>query len=146
MRATLIVTMLTVVGLISAGGAISSDRQTSAALTAHSSPYGRIVFDGRGFALYTFTKDTAQRSTCAGACAKAWPPYIVAKRPRSGHGIVGSLVGTTVRADGRLQATYAGRPLYYYIRDRKPFQVLCQDVTEFGGRWLVVRPNGKLVR
>ena len=146
MRATFVVTVLTVVGLMSAGGAISSDRQTSAALTAHGSAYGQIVFDERGFALYTFTKDKPQRSTCAGACAKAWPPYIVAKPPRARHGIVGSLVGTTVRADGRLQATFAGRPLYYYVRDRKPLQVLCQNVTDFGGRWLVVRPNGKLVR
>jgi hypothetical protein len=54
MHAILVVTVLTVVGLMSAGGAISSERQTSAALTAHGSAYGQIVFDGRGFALYTY--------------------------------------------------------------------------------------------
>jgi predicted lipoprotein with Yx(FWY)xxD motif len=41
-----------------------------------------------------------------------------------------------------LQATYAGRPLYYYVGDRKPGQILCQGVREYGGRWRVVRPTG----
>ena len=42
--------------------------------------------------------------------------------------------------------TYAGRPLYYYVGDRSPGQVLCQNVVEFGGRWLLLRPSGKLLR
>jgi predicted lipoprotein with Yx(FWY)xxD motif len=56
------------------------------------------------------------------------------------------LLGRIRRNDGSLQATYAGKPLYYYIGDRKPLQVLCQNVNEFGGLWLVVRPNGTVVR
>jgi predicted lipoprotein with Yx(FWY)xxD motif len=56
------------------------------------------------------------------------------------------LLGTTRRADGRLQVTYAGRALYYYVGDRKARQILCQNVTEFGGVWLVIRPSGTLVR
>jgi hypothetical protein len=40
----------------------------------------------------------------------------------------------------------AARPLFYYVGDLKPRQVLCQNVNEFGGLWLVIRPNGKLVR
>jgi predicted lipoprotein with Yx(FWY)xxD motif len=54
--------------------------------------------------------------------------------------------GTTRRRGGGLQVTYDGKPLYYYVGDRKPLQVLCQDVVEFGGRWLVVRPDGRTVR
>ena len=57
-----------------------------------------------------------------------------------------SLLGTTRRGDGSVQVTYAGRPLYYYVGDRKPGQILCQNVEEYGGLWLVVRGNGKLVR
>ena len=49
------------------------------------------------------------------------------------------------RHDGSRQATYAGRPLYYYVGDRKPGQILCQNVTEFGGVWRVVRASGRLV-
>jgi predicted lipoprotein with Yx(FWY)xxD motif len=66
--------------------------------------------------------------------------------PRAGAGLKGSLLRTTRRADGRLQVTYNGRPLYYYVGDRAPGQILCQNVSEFGGLWLVARPNGTLVR
>jgi predicted lipoprotein with Yx(FWY)xxD motif len=109
-------------------------------VTVRTSTYGKILFDGRGYVLYAFTADAHGKSKCSGACAKAWPPYTVKARPQ------GPLLGTTRRADGSLQVTYAGRPLYYYVGDRKPGQILCQDVFEFGGRWLVVRPTGKLVR
>ena len=54
--------------------------------------------------------------------------------------------GTTKRLDGKLQVTYAGRPLYYYRGDTKSGYILCQDVFEYGGRWLVVASTGKLVR
>jgi predicted lipoprotein with Yx(FWY)xxD motif len=65
---------------------------------------------------------------------------------RAGKGTNRSLLGTTRRRDGRRQITYAGRPLYYYVGDTKPGQIRCQNVAEFGGTWLIVRPSGKLVR
>jgi predicted lipoprotein with Yx(FWY)xxD motif len=57
-----------------------------------------------------------------------------------------SLLATIRRPDGGRQVTYRGRPLYYYVGDREPGQVLCQNVVEFGGTWLVVRANGLLVQ
>jgi predicted lipoprotein with Yx(FWY)xxD motif len=108
--------------------------------------YGRILVDGGGYALYAFTKDGRGASRCYAACATAWPPFIVARRPRATHGARSRLIGTTRRSDGRLQTTYRGRPLYYYVGDRRPGQVLCQNVVEFGGRWLVLRAGGRLVR
>jgi predicted lipoprotein with Yx(FWY)xxD motif len=117
-----------------------------ATVSVHHSAYGAILFDGKGFALYGFTKDPRGRSTCSGACAAAWPPFVVPSRARAGAGAKSRLLGVVKRADGRLQATYAGRPLYYYIGDRRPGQVLCQNVVEFGGAWRVVRGNGVLVR
>jgi predicted lipoprotein with Yx(FWY)xxD motif len=119
---------------------------SKAKVGVRSSSYGRILFDGRGFVLYAFTHDRNRGSTCSGACAKAWPPYLVARRPRAGNGAKASLLGVVRRANGRLQATYAGRPLYYYVGDTKPGQILCQNVLEFGGYWRVVRPSGTLVR
>jgi predicted lipoprotein with Yx(FWY)xxD motif len=115
-------------------------------LSAKSSRYGKILFDGRGYVLYAFTKDRRGRSNCYGACAKPWPVYYKKGALVTGNGVRPKLVGTTKRRNGRLQITYARRPLYYYVGDRKPGRITCQNVVEFGGTWLVVRPNGKLVR
>jgi predicted lipoprotein with Yx(FWY)xxD motif len=120
--------------------------QAAPTLTVHSSSFGKVLFDARGFVLYAFTKDPRRRSACSGACAKAWPPYVVRGTVRAGAGVKASLLGTIRRANGSRQVTYAGRPLYYYVGDKKPRQILCQNVSEFGGLWLVVRPSGKLVR
>ena len=62
-------------------------------------------------------------------------------RPVAGKGIRKRLLGTTRRRNGKRQVTYDGRPLYYYVDDT-PGRVLCHDVLEFGGLWLVVRPDG----
>jgi len=118
----------------------------SATVTVHSSRFGRILFDGRGFVLYAFTKDPRGRSVCSGACAAAWPPDTVTGTPKAAAGVTATLLGTTRRPSGKLQVTYAGRPLYYYVGDRQPGQILCQNVSEYGGLWLVARPNGTLVR
>ncbi len=120
--------------------------QAAPTLTVHSSGFGQVLFDGRGFVLYAFTKDPRGRSACSGACAKAWPPYVVRGAVRSGTGVKASLLGTIRRSNGSRQVTYAGRPLYYYVGDKRPRQILCQNVSEFGGLWLIVRPSGKLVR
>ena len=138
------------VGLLLAGAALFA-RSTPAAtmrpsVAVGTSNFGPILFDGRGFALYAFTRDPARRTTCYGACAKAWPPYLVRSRPAAGKGTKAALIGTVRRTDGKLQATYSGRPLYYYVGDTKPGIVLCQNVKEFGGLWLVVRGSGGLVR
>jgi predicted lipoprotein with Yx(FWY)xxD motif len=119
---------------------VAAALMTAPAVTVHNSAYGRIVFDGRGYVLYAFTRDGHGPSRCYGACAKAWPPYIVKTRPSGAH------LGVVRRRSGALQLTYAGRPLYYYVGDRKPGQILCQNVSEYGGRWLVVGPDGTLRR
>lgn len=143
---TLIATVSIAVVAALAPAALSSVSADRGTLSAHSSRFGSILFDGKGFVLYAFTKDPRGRSVCSGACAAAWPPYIVSRAPRAAQGVKGSLLGTTRRADGKLQVTYAGKPLYYYEGDRRPGQILCQNVSEFGGLWLVVRPSGALVR
>jgi predicted lipoprotein with Yx(FWY)xxD motif len=127
--------------------ATSVTRASATTLTVRSTQFGRILFDGRGRALYAFTRDRREgRSRCYGACAKAWPVYFAKGRLLAGKGVRQSLLGTSRRRDGRRQVTYNRRPLYYYVGDKKPGQVLCQNVDEFGGTWLVVRPSGRLVR
>ena len=65
----------------SAGSALSSPSARGAAdmdlrlsLKVRNTRYGRILFDGRDRVLYGFTRDRrGGRSTCYGACARAWP-------------------------------------------------------------------------
>ena len=143
MGSRLALTCLACVALVVvAQAAAQAPRST---VTVRASSFGRILFDGRGYVLYGFTRDPRGRSMCSGACARAWPPYIVKSRPRTGAGVAARRLGTTRRSDGSLQVTYAGRPVYYYVGDRKPGQILCQNVAEFGGVWRVVRPSGRLV-
>jgi predicted lipoprotein with Yx(FWY)xxD motif len=130
----------------SAPAGSTSAAAARASVVVSASRFGRILFDGRGYALYAFTRDPRNRATCYGACAKAWPPFLVTARPAAARGARASLVGTVRRRDGRLQATYGGRPLYYYVGDNAPGVILCQNVKEFGGYWLVVRGTGALVR
>jgi len=120
--------------------------QAPVTLTVRSTRFGRILFDGRGHVLYGFTRDRrGGPSQCYGACATAWPVYFSKGAVRAGTGVKQSQIGTTRRRDGRRQITYNGWPLYYYVHDGVG-QVLCQNVSEFGGLWLVVRPTGALVR
>lgn len=109
--------------------------------------YGKVLVDGHGRALYLFTREKrGAKPRCYGACASAWPPFLSKARPRAGARVKQSKLGTTRRADGRRQATYAGHPLYYYVGDRKPGQVNCQAAYEYGGGWFVVKRSGSAVR
>jgi predicted lipoprotein with Yx(FWY)xxD motif len=138
--------VVTFVVLLLATGRAAATGGPTPTVAPGPSTYGIVLFDAHGKALYAFTRDPRGRSTCSGACAAAWPPYVVSGRVRPGAGARGELLGITKRPDGRRQLTYGGRPLYYYVGDREPGQILCQNVVEFGGRWLVVRPSGGLVR
>jgi predicted lipoprotein with Yx(FWY)xxD motif len=151
--ALVLIVLAGVVGSLSTSSDARAEEQTaegaqaSATLTIRNSRYGRILFDTRGRALYGFTRDRrGGPSQCYGDCARAWPVYFAPGQLRAGKGVKRSLIGTTRRRDGRRQVTYNGWPLYYYVGDRSPGQVLCQNVDEFGGTWLVVRPSGRLVR
>lgn len=106
------------------------------------SNYGRVIADGKGEAFYLFDKENTKKPQCYGDCARAWPPVLTNGKPKAGNGVRQGLLGTTKRKNGKLQVTYAGHPLYYYVDD-SPGTILCHDVAEFGGLWLVVKPNGK---
>lgn len=115
-------------------------------LTLRNTRYGRILFDGRNRVLYGFTRDRrGGPSRCYGACAAAWPVYFSKGALKAGRGVRQAMLGTVRRRDGRRQVTYNGWPLYYYAHEGRG-EVKCQNVREFGGLWLVVRPNGSLVR
>jgi predicted lipoprotein with Yx(FWY)xxD motif len=128
------------------GDRSAESADATATLTLRSTRYGPVLFDGRNRVLYGFTRDRrGGPSRCYGPCAAAWPVYFQKGSLRAGKGVRRSLIGTTRRRDGRRQVTYNGWPLYYYAHEG-PGEVKCQNVDEFGGLWLVVRANGKLVR
>jgi predicted lipoprotein with Yx(FWY)xxD motif len=111
-------------------------------VTLRDSQLGPVLFGGRARALYLFTRDRGGRSRCYGDCAAAWPPFIARGRPRAGEGIRQSLLGTVRRRDGTRQVTYRGRPLYFYVDDPRG-EVLCNNVTEFGGVWYALDAKGR---
>jgi predicted lipoprotein with Yx(FWY)xxD motif len=110
-------------------------------ITADDSDYGTMLFDERGQAIYLFDKETSATPACYGDCAAAWPPVLTEGTPEADGDVDGVLLGTTEREDGSLQVTYNGHPLYFYA-DEDPGEVLCHDVDDFGGTWLVVTPEG----
>jgi predicted lipoprotein with Yx(FWY)xxD motif len=110
-----------------------------------SSPLGRILVDSKGITLYDFPPDKGTTSVCYGACAALWPPLLTHGKPVAGHGAHASLLGTTKRKDGKLQVTYGGHPLYYFVTDRRPGQTTGQGINQFGGPWWVISPAGKEV-
>src|SRR4029450_6917599 len=84
------------------------------------SPFGRILVDSKGITLYDFVKDKGTTSVCYGACAALWPPLTTSGKPVAGPGVRASLLRTTKRKDGKLEVTYGGHPLYYFVTDHKP--------------------------
>jgi predicted lipoprotein with Yx(FWY)xxD motif len=108
------------------------------------SEYGKVLMNGRGLALYLFDLETTKEPRCYGDCAVAWPPLLTKGKPRAGVGVKPGLLGTTERTDGSRQVTYKGHPLYLYEHD-SPGVILCQDVFEFGGSWLLLNRRGNAV-
>jgi predicted lipoprotein with Yx(FWY)xxD motif len=107
------------------------------------SSLGRILVDSKGITLYDFVKDKGTTSVCYGACAALWPPLITHGKPVAGPGVRASLLGTTKRKDGKLEVTYGGHPLYYFVTDRKSGQTTGQGVNQFGSPWWVLSAAGK---
>ena len=107
------------------------------------SQFGRILVDSKGITLYDFPPDKGTTSVCYGACAALWPPLITSGKPVAGPGARASLLGTTKRKDGKLQVTYGGHPLYYFVSDRRRGETTGQGINQFGGPWWVVSPAGK---
>ncbi len=115
---------------------------TGTKISAKGSQFGKMLWGPKLQAIYIFQSDKLGKSLCYGKCAKAWPPVYTLGKPVAGLGVNKSLLGTTLRRDGRLQVTYAGKPLYYYAHEG-PGEVKCHNVSLNGGLWWVIGPNGK---
>jgi predicted lipoprotein with Yx(FWY)xxD motif len=118
---------------------------TGTVVSTATSHLGRILVNSRGHTLYLFEKDRNGKSACSGKCATFWPPLIANGKPRVEGGAKASLIGTTKRADGRLQVTYTHHPLYTFVKDRQKGQTNGEGLNAFGAKWYAVSPAGAKV-
>jgi len=102
--------------------------------------------DAQGRTLYLWDADHGSKSTCSGACAQAWPPVTTTATPKASGAVKASLLGTTKRADGSREVTYAGHPLYTFAGDTQAGQTTGQGSNGFGAPWWVVTPAGKALQ
>lgn len=102
---------------------------------------GKFLVDTDGMTLYLFTMmDTKDTSNCYDDCAAAWPPLLTTGQAVAGQGVDASLLGTAERRDGKVQVTYAGQPLYTWVKDQAPGDATGQAV---GDVWYAVSLAGK---
>ena len=127
----------------SAAATSPSPSPTGTAIAVASNPkLGSILADGKGMTVDLFVAATGTSSTCYGSCASIWPPVLTTGAPQAGAGADKSLLGTTTRTDGKVEVTYAGHPLYYFIKDKAPGDTTGQGINGFGALWWVMSPAG----
>ena len=122
---------------------VATSATNGATVKIAKSKLGSILVDSRGITLYDFPPDKMAQSTCYGACAALWPPLLTKGKPLAGLGVKAALLGTTKRKDGKVEVTYGGHPLYYFVSDRKPGQTSGQGLNQFGAPWWVLSAAGK---
>lgn len=110
---------------------------TATVQVAENPRLGPILVGAHGLTLYHFLTDVTGSSHCTGSCARLWPPFTVTAVPGAGAGVTGHL-GTIKRADGALQVTYNGWPLYYYSGDRAAGDTNGQGLLHL---WYVATPS-----
>jgi predicted lipoprotein with Yx(FWY)xxD motif len=97
-----------------------------------------VLTNAKGLTLYSFAPDTPTTSKCNGTCAQNWPPV---KGRVAAAGVKGSF-GTIKRADGSVQATFDGHPLYTFIADTAPGQNKGNGLNANGGLWHEITTAG----
>ena len=97
-----------------------------------------VLTSSAGFTLYSFAPDTSTTSKCNGTCAQNWPPL---KGPVTAAGVTGTF-GTITRADGSVQATFDGHPLYTFAGDTAPGQAKGNGLNVSGGLWHEITTSG----
>jgi len=100
--------------------------------------FGYVLGSRTKQALYYWNveKKAGGKIRCTGNCAALWPPLLVrstAAVPKRIAGIRGTF-GVIRRANGKLQVTHNGLPVYTYVHEG-PGEVRCDNVDG----WFVVR-------
>ncbi len=127
-----------------AAGAVGAT-STSGTVSLRVTKLGKVLVDSRGHTLYLFRKDRNDKSSCTGPCAQFWPPVLVSGKPTAGTGVKASMLGTTKRSNGAVQATYDRHPLYTFSLDKHAGQTNGEGSLAFGARWYAVSAAGTAV-
>jgi predicted lipoprotein with Yx(FWY)xxD motif len=130
----------------SAPSSTPSSSGGASVVSSKMSSVGTFLVDAHGRALYLWDADHGSKSTCTAACAQAWPPLTTSGTPRASGGVKASLLGTTARADGSREVTYAGHPLYTFAGDTQSGQTTGEGSNAFGAPWWIVTPGGKALQ
>jgi predicted lipoprotein with Yx(FWY)xxD motif len=126
-RPLLLVTVATVVAaVVLVGSAVAAPR--GAKVGVRQTSLGKVLVDAQGHTLYVF-----DGGACTGACAATWPPLLTSGKPT---GV--AKLGTKTLAGGKLEVTYAGKPLHRYAVDRSPGEVNGASVPH----WFALSPAG----
>ena len=146
-RLTRCVLPFVTLGIVGAGiaAAAPSAGTVTVKSTMVTSLGAKVLVTSNGLTLYHYVPETKGSIRCTGACAKEWPPLLVAAsaKPLAGTGLTASKLSTIRRPDGKLQVAYGGLPLYRYLDDEKPGQAKGQGE---GGVWYAITPAGKVTK
>ena len=96
-------------------GAIPANAEDYGPLKVTETAMGKVLSDANGMTLYTFDKDEMGKSNCNGECAEYWPPVKATADDKP----VGDLT-IIKRDDGSMQWADGGKPLYTFVKDKKP--------------------------
>lgn len=107
---------------------------------------GSVLVDSKGLTVYLLTADTPGHSSCSAQCLQAWP---LVPAP-SGAGAVSvpgisAALSSAQATSGSSMVTAGGWPLYTFVKDQAPGDVMGQGVKTFGGTWYAVSPSGTAV-
>ena len=81
-------------------------------------------------------------ASCTGVCATFWPPVLTDGTPGVESPLVEGKVGTVQRADGTMQVTYDGKPLYYDSRETGVKSVANDGLAFIGGDGSGIKVGG----
>ena len=89
------------------------------------SPLGTIAVDGEGMTVYVYNPDeeNSQAGSCDEACLRYWPAVTSVTDSPIVEGI-DAVIGTIDGPEGSFQITVNGKPVYRYLDDKVPGDML----------------------
>ena len=102
----------------------------SSKMAPATSKNGMLVDSANSMTLYTFDKDSMNKSECGAACLVAWPAFMAPNNAKASGQFT-----AFKREDGKYQWAMNGKPLYFYANDSK---VGDKDGDNKGGVWHIV--------